>query len=409
MRSLRSCLLCGCLSAVLLVVAGTTAGQSFRVGDHLLTPSDLDEIRRNFRAAGLASADVRFAADGRVTLGGQYENRDEVERAFAVARGLIGVKRLAPTTPEVIRHRLDGAGPALEKWLQLKRSTPAAVDIGPAQTERKPARYAIVVGINSFTRAAPLDFAEKDARDYYAFLTDSRGGGVSPSNATILTGRAATAKAIRGAMDDVSRRVGPGDRAIVAFSTHGTPNAFGRFDLIAYDSEFSRTTQGAPYTNRETVVTDEALMEFVSTVSGKGASVYLVLDTCYSGKAFASVPGFLPVRSRDLFVEEESYASGMSGAALKDYVPSQGKAPVVMISASGESERSWDSRQLQNGIFTHYFLRELKSRRDFRDAFDSAFPVVSTEARRIVYEVRREEITQTPQILTQPPEARGPL
>jgi hypothetical protein len=351
-------------------------------------------------------ADVELATDGRLTLTGNYKDRNEVEIAFAIARSVVGVRRLAPTTPERIRERLSGAQQAFQDAIgRIPAGRPA-----PSTPKRQPepAKHALVVGINSFTKAAPLLHAEKDARDYYALLVDPKGGAVPPDNITLLVGREATAKGIKNGLEKISDRAGPGDRVYAMFSTHGTPNALGRFDLIATDSEFSQGPQGAVYTNRETVVTDEDLIGFVSSLSQRGAIVYLVLDACYSGKAFASVPGFLPVRSRDLFVEEERYATGMSVKSMKDYAGNRA-TPVVMISASGENERSWDSDELRNGVFTHYFLRELKDRRDVRRAFDASFPIVTREAPRLVLQAAGRRITQTPQMYVQPADAEGPL
>jgi hypothetical protein len=351
-------------------------------------------------------ADVELAADGRLTLTGEYKDRNEVEIAFAIARSVVGVRRLAPTTPERIRDRLPGVQQAFED--ALRRIPPQGPRPSEPTPQPRPSKHALVVGINSFTKAAPLLHAEKDARDYYALLVDPKGAGVPTDSATLLVGREATAKAIKKAMEKISDRAGPGDRVYAMFSTHGTPNALGRFDLIATDSEFSKGPQGAVYTNRETVVTDEDLIGFVSALSQRGAIVYLVLDACYSGKAFASVPGFLPVRSRDLFVEEERYATGLSVKSMKDYAGHR-VAPVVMISASGENERSWDSDELRNGVFTYYFLRELKDRRDVRRAFDATFPIVTREAPRLVKEADGRHITQTPQMYVQPADAAAPL
>lgn len=375
-----------------------------------VTAVELDEVRAALRGSGIRDADAGLGADGRVTLTGQYRDRAEVELAFSVARSIVGVRRLAPTTPERIKERLPGAAQSLADAIRRipKESGPALpLDGGRA---RPPSKYAVIVGINSFTKASALVYAEKDAQDYHAFLTDPRGAGVPSANARLLVGRDATARAIRAALQEISSRAGPGDRVYAMFSTHGTGNAYGRFDLIATDTQFARGPNGSVHTERETVVGDEALIDFVSSLTRRGASVYLVLDTCYSGKAFAAIPGFLPVRSRDLFVAEEQYATGLSAKVMRDYVGSATpSSPVVMISASGENERSWDVSALRNGVFTHYFLLELKDKRDVRRAFDASSSTVAREAPRLVFEAKGERITQTPQIYAQPSGAPAPL
>ena len=163
-------------------------------------PLELDEIRAALRGAGLRDADAQIGVDGRVTLTGQYRDRAEVELAFSMARSIVGVRRLAPTTPERIRERLPGAGQSLADAIRRipKQGGPAQPpDVGRAHQTSK---HALIVGINSFTRASSLRQAEKDAHDYHAFLIDPRGAGVPRANVRLLTGRDATAQAIKDAM-----------------------------------------------------------------------------------------------------------------------------------------------------------------------------------------------------------------
>jgi hypothetical protein len=79
-----------------------------RPGVEPVTQPEMSEIRRAFQGIGLSQADIVRGEDGRITLVGEYENRDEVETAFAAARAVAGLRRVAPTTPANIKYRLKG-------------------------------------------------------------------------------------------------------------------------------------------------------------------------------------------------------------------------------------------------------------------------------------------------------------
>ena len=64
-----------------------------------VTTAEIAEIRQAFQSIGLREADVVRADDGRIALTGEYENRDAVEMAFSAARAIVGLRRVAPTTP----------------------------------------------------------------------------------------------------------------------------------------------------------------------------------------------------------------------------------------------------------------------------------------------------------------------
>ena len=66
----------------------------------------------------------------------------------------------------------------------------------------------------------------------------------------------------------------------------------------------------------------------------------------------------------------------------------------VLISASDAGERSWESDQLRNSIFTHYFLQGLvRTRGSVKAAFEYSRPLVQQQVQR----EKGRDIVQNPQ------------
>ena len=145
----------------------------------------------------------------------------------------------------------------------------------------------------------------------------------------------------------------------------------------------------------KTSLQDDELKQFIEAVSP--ARVMVVLDVCYSGGAFAKIPGVLASTSRDLFVEESNFSTGASVTSLNYLAGSRQEQEKILIAASGPGEKSWEHKELKQGYFTYYFLDELKNKRDVKLAFDAAKPVVQAEVRRNLLAERNEAVSQTPQ------------
>ena len=128
-------LVCGALFSSFAFAQGRAAVEP-------VTPSEIAEIRQAFQAIGLREADIARADDGRITLVGEYENRDAVEMAFGAARAVVGLRRVAPTSPSNVKFRLknfEGAfASTVGKMMQRPSLPKAAVPIGPAPAVTAP-------------------------------------------------------------------------------------------------------------------------------------------------------------------------------------------------------------------------------------------------------------------------------
>lgn len=387
-----------------------------------VTPAEMTEIRATFRNVGLNQANLETGSDGRITLIGEYENREEVETAFAAARAVVGLRRVAPTTPNNIKYRLKGFQGAfsstIARMMQKPKPAPATTSAAPATAapaapprRTGPQSFALIVGVNKFRNlpeSKHLEGAGQDAQGLYNLLTAPGNGNIPADNARLLTGEQATSKAVKTAMQEILDRAQAGDTLVFFAASHGLPNAMGKFDVILYDTAFPRKKSGNKentefvVTDRSTALSDDEFQQFISQLTLKNIRTVIVLDTCYSGKTFAAVPGFLPSRTRSLVVrkKEAEYTTAMPQQAISE-LAQQAKdlktTRIVIVSAS-EDEESLESNELGGGAFTQNYINQLRKIRDYADAFDKTKPSVIRFA-------RTEGRSQTPRMLVIPEEA----
>ena len=402
---------------------GASAGAG--AGMEPVSRAEVAQIRNALKSIGLAQADVLLGEDGRVVLAGEYENRDEVETAFAAARAVVGLRRVAPTSPSNVKYRLQGFGAAFSSTVaKMMQKAPAAsgatgisatlsesasASLNEADSARRPQTMGIIVGASK-SKYLPakhwLEGAEKDAKDIYSFLASPEGGATRSENLLLLTKEEATSDAVRKAMQNLLGRAQPGDTAILFVAAHGLPNAMNKFDIVLYDTEFPRKKAAAGsesvdfvITNRKTALTDDELQGFVARLTAKNVRSVLVLDTCYSGKTFVSIPGYLPSRTRSLkqHAKEAEYTTSLSQEAISDLAQKakEMKTSRIVIVSASENEESLEAPSLGGGAFTQTYIGSLRKLHDFADAFDQAKPSVIRIARTM-------GMSQTPRMLVVP-------
>ncbi|MEO8136396.1 MAG: caspase family protein [Betaproteobacteria bacterium] len=428
------------LAAVLLILVVSPMAPAVRAQSRQpldiepVSTAEIREIRAAFQGIGLREADVAKGIDGRISLVGEYENRDEVETAFAAARAIVGLQRVAPTTPASIKYRLKGFDTAFAstvgKMMQRKAlpdppSRPAtAVPPDPpsrlataapptkAASPRGPRTFGLVFGVGKFKylpEANSLEFAEKDAIDVYNFLISPTGGGLRRDSIRLLRQEEATSAAVKGALRELLEQTQAGDTVILFAASHGLPNAMNKFDIVLHDTEFPRRQVGAKdqavdfvITKRSTALADDDLQGFVAQLTLKDVRSVVVLDTCYSGKTFVSIPGYLPSRTRSLsqHKKEVEYSASLSQEAITDLAQQakDAKATRIVIVSASENEESMESPRANGGLFTQTYIAALTKIHDYADAFDQAKPMVIRSARTVGH-------SQTPRLLAVPESA----
>lgn len=396
------------LMAFLLLAVPAAAEWTPVTGQHI------EEINRSLRDRGLDRGYVDLDSWGRVQLLGEYQDEREVDAAFSIAQTVVGVRWVSPVTPENIRVKEweRRMGNLFSRARVLKPGT-RDDGLGPPGPVRN--KYALVVGVGRFRYGInTLEFAAFDAMSMHRFLTDPRRGNFPRDNAILLTDEGATLKQVTAALDRIRREAERDDLVVVYISSHGSPpDKRGAVNIVTHDTEIKPRERVW-----HTSITEETLREFVDGL--RAQRLVMILDTCYSNGAYRAVPGFLPpggkslasdddegyginreqgrrlLGAKDLVVDETPARNG-GKTAVRDDSQGWGK---VLIGASGSGERSWESDQLRNSIFTYYFVDGLK-RHDgsVQGAFYYAKPLVNQRVR----QEKGSDIEQTPQVLATTP------
>lgn len=143
------------------------------------------------------------------------------------------------------------------------------------------ASRAIVIGINAYSHASPLDNARQDAEVLGALLTQKFS--FPSENIIVLLDQAATRAAITSAfLSMVNAPVGPDDRIIFFFAGHGSTQQARRGEvgyLIPHDGNPS---------DLSTLIRWDDLTRNADLIPAK--HIFFLMDACYGGLALTRVP-----------------------------------------------------------------------------------------------------------------------
>jgi len=396
-------ILMGLIVAVMALAPGAVMAQATSVTD-----AHIQQINQQFAQKGVPNGYVALDSYGRLELKGDYEDEIQVDRAFSIAQTVVGVKWVSPVTPENIKVKAweKKLGSLFSRAAVLQPSVRGDAPVGPVRN-----RYALVVGVGKFKNGiTPLQYSVRDATLFYRFLLEQ--AGFTKNNTYFLADQNATSTNIVKYLNGIRNAAQVDDLVVVYMSSHGTPpDKFGGVYIVTYDTEVNPRERVW-----HTSVAETVLKDFVENL--KARRLVMILDTCYSNGAYRAIPGFLPPGGKSLGVGDENEGYGVSTAqgkrlfGAKDIVledqpkqaASSGKSigssqesyGKVLISASSSGEKSWESDQLRNSVFTYYFVDGMKrSDGSVKDAFDYSKP-------RTMQRVQQEkgaDITQTPQAM----------
>jgi uncharacterized caspase-like protein len=398
-----SSILIGLIFIVMALGPGAVMAQSTSVTD-----AHIQQINQQFAQKGVPNGFVALDSYGRLELKGDYEDEMQVDRAFSIAQSVVGVKWVSPVTPENIKvkeweRRL---GSLFSRAAVLKPQVRGDAPVGPVRN-----RYALVVGVGKFKNGiTPLQYSVRDATLFYRFLLEQ--AGFTKNNTYFLADQNATSSSIVKYLNGIRNTAQEDDLVVVYMSSHGTPpDKFGGVYIVTYDTEVNPRERVW-----HTAVAETALKDFVENLRAR--RLVMVLDTCYSNGAYRAIPGFLPpggkslgvggenegygvsmaqgkrlFGAKDIVLEDQPRQAASSGKSIDGSQESYGK---VLISASSSGEKSWESDQLRNSVFTYYFVDGMK-RYDgsVKDAFDYSKPRTTQR----VQQEKGADITQTPQAM----------
>lgn len=393
------------ITLIVLAMAALVPGAA--MAQSAVTDAHIQQVNQLFAQNGVPNARVVLDSHGRLELKGDYEDEFQVDRAFSLAQTVVGVKWVSPVTPENIKVKEweKKLGSLFSRAAVLQPGVRGEGPVGPIRN-----RYGLVVGVGKFKSGiTPLQYAVRDANLFYRFLLEQ--AGFTKNNTYFLADQNATSSNVVRYLNGIRNAAKEDDLVVVYMSSHGTPpDKFGGVYIVTYDTEVKPRERVW-----HTSVAESALKDFVENL--KARRLVMILDTCYSNGAYRAIPGFLPPGGKSLGVGDADEGYGVStaqgkrlfgakdivledqprkGTATEKSLGSQESYGKVLISASSAGEKSWESDQLRNSVFTYYFVDGMK-RHDgsVKEAFDYSKP-------RTLQRVQQEkgaEITQTPQAM----------
>ena len=232
-------------------------------------------------------------------------------------------------------------------------ATQAASTTNEDQRTGQTINWAVVVGISSYKdkRIPPLRYASADAKAFYDWLVNSRGGGYPVSHVKLLLDKNATSAGIKDALFNWLGQAIEEDTVTIYFAGHGSPQSPDQQEnlfLLTYDVDYSNiAATGFPMWDIET-----ALKRFI-----KAKKIIVIADACHSG----GVGRAYDIAHRSARgVKINPISSGLHNL-------SKGGSGVCIISASDDKQLSQEGKQWGggHGVFTYFLLKGLKGEADY--------------------------------------------
>lgn len=198
-------------------------------------------------------------------------------------------------------------------------TSPLATEVLPSVRAEFRRNAALVIGISAYARGVPpLQSAAADAERLATILKLQHGYGV-----TLLKDAQATGAAIRAALAELQRTIGPEDRVLIYYAGHGYT------DDSSQHAGYLVPADGAINDERSWLAAAE-LMELTSQLACR--HFLLILDCCFAGSL--RLAGVRDTRTRDLIVMPKQ----LFRERYERFV--QGRAWQVLTSSAGDQTAS---------------------------------------------------------------------
>ncbi len=257
---------------------------------------------------------------------------------------------------DAANHEAVSTAPA-----EPKQTPVSDVDVPTRRSAERPDDFALVVGIESYSRLPSARYAEHDADAVKKHLLAL---GYPERNIVILKGGQATRGAIQGYVEEwLPKNTKPGSQVFIYFSGHGSPDAkSGDAYLVPWD--------GDAMFLKSTAYPLKSLYAALGKLKAK--RVLVALDSCFSGAGGRSV---LAEGARPLVTHVDA------GAA---------PAGVTVLSAASGDEITATIADQGHGAFTYYLLKA------FNDGKLTAQAAYGDLKPRVQDEAHRQNREQTP-------------
>lgn len=214
------------------------------------------------------------------------------------------------------------------------------------------ANHIIAVGISNYQGVRHLQYADKDAKEFY-FLFERNVGDIGYKR--LLVDSEASLAAIRNALGaGIEENLGNEDTFYFFFSGHGAiaksqdGSGFSNY-LLPFDASQDVVN---------TCISIEYLKDRFSKIQCKNKLI--IIDSCFSGSINSKAYTRVNLKS---LKDVKTFQNTLSGKGQ------------ITFTASKEDEEAIEDLELENGLFTHYFLEELQ-----KETYGERVPILSIHA-----------------------------
>jgi len=194
--------------------------------------------------------------------------------------------------------------------------------------------FAVIIGINKYTKSKPLKYAVNDAIEIKNMLINKFG--FDDKNIRLLIDSKATYSSIREALYEVGEQARANDRILIYFAGHGThittASGMDIGYLIPYEGNIDKPLLGG-------IPMDDF---FRMCQFSKSKHMLFLMDACYSGLMAESSRGL------DKSQDNEGYISTVSNISARQ----------IITAGNGEQE-VWESDEWQHSAFTYNLVKAL--------------------------------------------------
>lgn len=215
--------------------------------------------------------------------------------------------------------------------------------------------HALIVGVGQYSQASGADPLKGVPKDMITSRNMALAMGVPDRQIIELRDKQATKANILEALDNLNKKVGPGEKVFIYFSGHGTSYS----TKNGCEQGFIPYTQG-PYT-QDDMISEAELAGYTSKISQKADKAIVMVDACFSGGVVASrtrsVSQLADIRAKFVTPASEKCDVAVNQTVTRSFAPAMQRLGIpqenfVQISAANYNEVSWDNEQL-GGLATH--------------------------------------------------------
>lgn len=215
--------------------------------------------------------------------------------------------------------------------------------------------HALIVGVGQYSQASGADPLKGVPKDMITSRNMALAMGVPNRQIIELRDKQATKANILEALDNLNKKVGPGEKVFIYFSGHGTSYS----TKNGCEQGFIPYTQG-PYT-QDDLLSENELAGYTSKISQKADKAIVMVDACFSGGVVASrtlsLSQMADIRAKFVPPASEKCDVAVNQTVTRSFAPAMQRLGIpqenfVQISAANYNEVSWDNEQL-GGLATH--------------------------------------------------------